>query len=103
MSDISAVTPSLQGPTATLPPGSTAASASGSSSSSSTATGLNGINSQTFLQLLVAQLQYQDPDNPVDSTQFLSQTAQFEEVQQLTSLQQSMAQMSSTLASYQAG
>lgn len=30
-----------------------------------------------FLQLLVAQMKYQDPSNPADSTQFLTQTAQF--------------------------
>jgi flagellar basal-body rod modification protein FlgD len=30
-----------------------------------------------FLQLLVAQMRYQDPMNPTDSSQFLSQSAQF--------------------------
>lgn len=33
-----------------------------------------------FLQLLVAQLQYQDPDNPMDGTQFVTQLAQFSEL-----------------------
>ena len=61
---------------------------------------LNGVNADTFLKLLVAQLQYQNPDNPVDSTQFLSQTADFEEVQELGSLQTSMA---SLVSSQQAG
>ena len=37
----------------------------------------------TFLQLLVAQLKYQDPSNPADSTQFLAQTAQFTQVEKL--------------------
>src|ERR1700755_3191230 len=37
----------------------------------------------TFLKLLVAQLKYQDPSNPADSTQFLAQTAQFTQVQKL--------------------
>src|SRR4051812_41095508 len=38
-----------------------------------------GSNSQKdmFLNLLVAQLRYQDPSNPADSSQFLSQNAQF--------------------------
>jgi flagellar basal-body rod modification protein FlgD len=40
----------------------------------------------TFLKLLVAQLQYQDPMQPQDSTQFLTQTAQFTMVEKLTSL-----------------
>ncbi|HEX2892417.1 MAG TPA: flagellar hook capping FlgD N-terminal domain-containing protein, partial [Marmoricola sp.] len=30
-----------------------------------------------FLQLLVAQMRYQDPSNPTDSSQFLAQSAQF--------------------------
>ena len=30
-----------------------------------------------FLQLLVAQMRYQDPMNPTDSSQFLAQSAQF--------------------------
>ncbi len=44
-----------------------------------------------FLKLLMAQLQYQDPTNPADTSQFMSQTAQFtsvEKMQQLTALQQ---------------
>jgi flagellar basal-body rod modification protein FlgD len=37
----------------------------------------------TFLKLLVAQLRYQDPSKPADSTQFLAQTAQFTQVEKL--------------------
>ena len=37
----------------------------------------------TFLKLLVAQLKYQDPSKPADSTQFLAQTAQFTQVEKL--------------------
>jgi len=32
---------------------------------------------EMFLQLMVAQLRYQDPMNPADSSEFLSQNAQF--------------------------
>jgi flagellar basal-body rod modification protein FlgD len=35
-----------------------------------------------FLQLLVAQLQNQDPMNPADGTQFLTQLAQFQQLEQ---------------------
>jgi flagellar basal-body rod modification protein FlgD len=35
-----------------------------------------------FLQLLVAQLQNQDPTNPSDSTQFVTQLAQFQTMEQ---------------------
>jgi flagellar basal-body rod modification protein FlgD len=35
-----------------------------------------------FLQLLVAQLQNQDPTNPADSTTFVTQLAQFQTMEQ---------------------
>ena len=37
----------------------------------------NSPDKEMFLQLLVAQLQYQDPMNPADTGEFLSQSAQF--------------------------
>jgi flagellar basal-body rod modification protein FlgD len=46
-----------------------------------------------FLRLLVAQLSNQDPLNPMDGTQFVSQLAQFSSVEQLTNLSDSVAQM----------
>lgn len=59
-----------------------AASAAGSSSA-----GLNQLdNSQTFLQLLVAQLKNQNPDNPTDPTSFMTEIAQLTAVQSQTSL-----------------
>jgi flagellar basal-body rod modification protein FlgD len=39
-------------------------------------------NQQTFLQLLVAQLKYQDPLQPQDGTQFVTQLAQFSDLEQ---------------------
>ena len=68
--------------TPTAPLGSTtqqqAASATGS---------LNQLdNSQTFLQLLVAQLKNQDPLNPSDPTSFMTEIAQLTAVQSQTSL-----------------
>ncbi len=55
-----------------------------------TAAKANGANDDlgkdTFLKLLVAQLKYQDPSNPADSTQFLAQTAQFTTVEKLNDL-----------------
>ncbi|AGZ46348.1 flagellar hook assembly protein FlgD [Actinoplanes friuliensis] len=44
----------------------------------------------TFLKLLVAQLKYQDPSNPADSTQFLAQTAQFTQVEKLGQIAEMM-------------
>lgn len=39
-----------------------------------------------FLKLLVAQLKYQNPMEPMDSSQFMAQTAQFTTVEKLTEL-----------------
>jgi flagellar basal-body rod modification protein FlgD len=54
---------------------------------SSTTTGGGSVkklgDQDTFLKLLVAQLKYQDPSKPADSTAFLSQTAQFTQVEKL--------------------
>jgi flagellar basal-body rod modification protein FlgD len=53
------------------------------SASSSNMLGGTAPSEQMFLQLLVAQLQNQDPLNPTDSTQFVSQLAQFSELEQM--------------------
>lgn len=47
-----------------------------------------------FLQLLVAQLKYQDPMKPADSTQFMGEMAQFSTVQGVTSMSATLAAMS---------
>jgi flagellar basal-body rod modification protein FlgD len=49
------------------------------------------VSEQTFLQLLVTQLQNQDPLNPQDASQFVAELASFSSVEQLTSLSSSMA------------
>ena len=41
---------------------------------------------QTFLTLLVAQIKNQDPLNPTDSTQFLTQLAQFSQLEQMVAI-----------------
>ncbi|HYA69642.1 MAG TPA: flagellar hook capping FlgD N-terminal domain-containing protein [Acidimicrobiales bacterium] len=56
-------------------------------SSSSSTNALNQLdNTQEFLQLLVAQLQNQDPLNPEDPSQFMSEIAQLTQVQSQTTL-----------------
>ncbi|MCX6622993.1 MAG: hypothetical protein NTY38_18380 [Acidobacteria bacterium] len=50
-------------------------------------------NAQTFLKLLVAQMKNQDPLHPTDGTQFLTQLAQFSQVEQLISIRQDMAKV----------
>jgi len=47
-------------------------------------------NENTFLQLLVAQIKNQDPLQPADSIQFLSQLAQFSQLEQLIGIRQDL-------------
>jgi len=63
--------------------------------------GLNKIGADTFLQLMITQLQNQDPTNPLDSQQFLGQLAQFSSVTGLQSLQQSFDALAVSLTSNQ--
>ncbi len=43
---------------------------------------------QTFLKLLVSQIQNQDPLNPMDSTAFVTQLAQYSQLEQLIGIKQ---------------
>lgn len=54
---------------------------------------VSAINQDQFLQLLVSQLQNQDPLNPVSSSDFISQLATLNSVQGLQSLNASFSQM----------
>src|SRR6185437_4705515 len=62
----------------TAPPDAATATSAGQQS--------NLLDPQAFLQLLVAQLQYQDPSNPVDTSSFMTQTATLSQVQTMTSM-----------------
>lgn len=74
MSDISAVSPGTH-PFASTPP-----------TRQAPAPAPNELGADTFLQLLVAQLKYQDPTSPAEGTEFLAQTAQFTMVEKLTEI-----------------
>ncbi|HEY7335615.1 MAG TPA: flagellar hook capping FlgD N-terminal domain-containing protein [Bryobacteraceae bacterium] len=58
--------------------------AAAASSAASVASTDSLANEQVFLQLLVAQLKYQDPESPADGTQFVTQLAQFADLEQVT-------------------
>ena len=75
-------------PISSVEPQKTTSTTSTSSTSSPSTAGDNTLNEDTFLQLLVAQLKYQDPMSPTDSTQFLTQTAQFTELETLQKIEQ---------------
>jgi flagellar basal-body rod modification protein FlgD len=59
--------------------------------SGTTQTGVGSLGNQSaFLSLLVAQLKNQDPTNPVDGTAFVTQLAEFNDVQQNLAIRQDM-------------
>jgi flagellar basal-body rod modification protein FlgD len=64
-----------------------AISATGGTQGAGTAAGNLNVTGQQFLQLLVAQLKYQNPMQPLDSSQFLGQLATLEQVQLLEGIQ----------------
>ena len=52
-----------------------------------------------FLNMLIAQLQHQDPLNPADSTEFTAQLAQFSSLEQLSNIHESLENMEQFQAS----
>ena len=69
--------------------GTSSATSSTSSSASSTGAGLQS----TFLQLLITQMQNQDPTNPMDSSQMTSQIAQIDTVTGISQLNTSLSSL----------
>jgi flagellar basal-body rod modification protein FlgD len=72
--------------------------------SNATATGASNdtLTQSDFLQLMVTQMQNQDPTSPADPSAFLGQLAQMSEVNSLDNMQSSLATLSSSLLSSQA-
>lgn len=68
------------------------AGAFGLSTGATTSTS-NSADKDMFLQLLVAQMRYQDPANPTDSSEFLAQTAQFTALEKMQLVADQTAQL----------
>jgi flagellar basal-body rod modification protein FlgD len=56
------------------------------------------VNSEVFLQLLIAQIKNQDPLNPTDSVQYVSQLAQFSELEQVLGMRDDLSRIAQTIA-----
>ncbi|MGN1147442.1 MAG: flagellar hook assembly protein FlgD [Lachnospiraceae bacterium] len=60
------------------------------STNSTKTTSNNSMDKEAFLQLLVAQMKYQDPLEPTSNTEYISQYAQFSQVESLQNMSNSM-------------
>jgi len=79
----------------------TGASSTGTTTTSSTAAN-SAMGRDAFLQLLITQLQNQDPMSPMDNTQFTAQLAQFSSLEQMSNMSESMDAMNKSTSTTQA-
>jgi flagellar basal-body rod modification protein FlgD len=54
-------------------------------------------NKEVFLTLLVAQIKNQDPMNPTDSVQFLTQLSQFTQTEQTLGIREDLRQIKAAI------
>lgn len=67
---------------------------------SATKTADNTLGKDAFLKMLIAQLQNQDPLNPMDGTAFVAQLAQFSSLEQLSNLNSTMGALPDYLSQF---
>jgi len=58
------------------------------------------VDKEMFLQLLVAQIKHQDPMNPADGVEFLSQLAEFTNLEQIMAVRQELEGIHSSIDNY---
>ncbi len=73
-------------PITPITPPATITTTAPSASSVASASTQGQLSSQQFLQLMVAQLQYQDPSNPVDNSTLMNETATLNQIQTMQQL-----------------
>jgi flagellar basal-body rod modification protein FlgD len=80
---------------ATIPDGSS--SSTSTTASSTTQSPADLTSKSTFLTLLVAQIKNQNPLNPTDGVQFLTQLTQFSQLEQAITTNQDLTSIQQTL------
>ena len=63
--------------------------------------GTTSLGKDAFLQLLVTQMQYQDPLEPTTDTEFISQLAQFSSLEEMQNLNESLDALANQLSNIQ--
>ncbi|MDF1605969.1 flagellar hook capping FlgD N-terminal domain-containing protein [Nocardioides sp. YIM 152315] len=81
-------------------PATEAVTPTGMYQSPTAATGSSSDDKEMFLNLMVAQLRYQDPLNPTDSGQFLAQNAQFTALEKMQDVADQTAALLSAQVSF---
>jgi flagellar basal-body rod modification protein FlgD len=74
-------------------------SSANSTGTTTTTTNNSDVTKEMFLQLLVAQIKNQDPLNPSDGVQFLTQLAQFQQLEQSMNMGQDVSAIRTDLQS----
>ena len=69
------------------------AGATAKQEAANTTTGSTTLGKNEFLKLLTAQLQQQDPTQPMDSTAFVAQLAQFSSLEQMNNINDTLTKM----------
>ena len=64
--------------------------------------GSTDLGKDAFLQLLVCQMQNQDPTDPMDNTEFIAQMAEFSTLEQMTNMSTAFSKMASFINSQEA-
>lgn len=67
--------------------------------SSSSSSGTSALGESDFLQLLITQLENQDPTSPMDDTEFVSELAQFQSLESSNNTEQAVQTLNTTMTS----
>ena len=68
-----------------------------SNKNTSSNSGTDELGKDQFIKLFIAQIQYQDPLNPLDSAEFTAQLAQFSSVEQLYGMNSKLGNIEETM------
>jgi flagellar basal-body rod modification protein FlgD len=77
-----------------------AAGTTATTATSTTSTAKNTLGKDAFMKMMIAQLQNQDPLNPMDGTAFVAQLAQFSSLEQLQNLNNVMTSLPTYLGNF---